>query len=127
MSGEQSKQNMNEFMQDLNLIAFYGKVASCNSHRAISMDTEELSKEQRILRIMRKTLGNIVKDVTPLGGRPNPLSDSSIQNIKDCFGLIAARERELAEALNFDQSRPYYADGELPNAKVISIVKPPKE
>jgi hypothetical protein len=91
------------------------------------MSTEELSKEQRILRLMRKTLGNVVKDVTPLGGHPNPLSVNTIQDIKDCFGLIAARERELAEALGFDQAKPYYADGELPNAKVISIVKPTKE
>jgi len=91
------------------------------------MGTEELSKEQRILRRMRKTLGNIVKDVTPYGGRPNPLSDGTIQDIKDCFALISSRERELAEALGFDPSRPYYADDELPNAKVISIVKPPKE
>lgn len=91
------------------------------------MDTEELSKEQRILRVMRKTLGNVVKDVTPLGGRTNPLSDSTIQDIKDCFGLISERERELAEALNFDQAKPYYADGKPPNAKVVSIVKPTKE
>lgn len=90
------------------------------------MSTEELSKEQRILRIMRKTLGNVVKDVTPLGGRINPLSEDTVQNIKDCFALISERERELAEALNFDQSKPYYTDGEPPNAKVISIVKPPK-
>jgi hypothetical protein len=91
------------------------------------MDTEELSKEQRILRQMRKTLGNVVKDVTPLGGRTNPLSASTIHDIKDCFGLISERERELAEALGFDQAKPYYSDGELPNAKVINIVKPPKE
>jgi hypothetical protein len=91
------------------------------------MSTEELSKEQRILRLMRKTLGNIVKDVTPTGGRTNPLSGNTIQDIKDCFALIAERERELAEALGFDQAKPYYADGEQPNAKVIGIVKPPKE
>jgi hypothetical protein len=91
------------------------------------MSTEELSKEQRILRLMRKTLGNVVKDVTPYGGRTNPLSESTIQDIKDCFGLISDRERELAEALDFDQAKPYYADGEQPRAKVISIVKPPKE
>jgi hypothetical protein len=109
------------------MIAFCCKVASSNSHRTIFMDTKELSKEQRILRIMRKTLGNVVKDVTPLGGRTNPLSEGTIQDIKDCFGLISDRERELAEALNFDQAKPYYADGEIPNAKVISIVKPPKE
>ncbi len=91
------------------------------------MNAEELSKEQRILRMMRKTLSNVVKDVTPLGGRTNPLSESTIQDIKDCFGLISERERELAEALNFDQAKPYYVDGELPNAKVINIVKPAKE
>jgi hypothetical protein len=90
------------------------------------MDTEEPSKEQHILRMMRKTLGNIVKDVTPLGGRPNPLKDSTIQEIKDCFGLISEREKELAEKLHFDQAKPYYADGEQPNANVISFVKPSK-
>jgi hypothetical protein len=91
------------------------------------MDTEELSKEQRILRLMRKTLGNIVKDVTPRGGSTNPLSGSTIQDIKDCFAMISERERELAEKLNFDQSRPYYTDGERPNPKVINLVKPAKE
>ncbi len=91
------------------------------------MDTKELSKEQRVLRQVRKTLGNIVKDVTPLGGRPNPLSNSTIQDIKDCFGLISEREKELAEKLHFDQGKPYYADGEQPNANVINFVKPPKE
>jgi hypothetical protein len=91
------------------------------------MNTEELGHEQRILRMMRKTLGNVVKDVTPLGGRTNPLSENTIQDIKDCFALISARERELAEALDFDQAKPYYADGEIPNAKVVSIVKPTKE
>ena len=91
------------------------------------MDTAELSKEQQILRLMRKTLGNVVKDVTPLGGRPNPLTENTIQDIKDCFALISEREKELADKLNFDQAKPYYQDGELPNAKVLSFVKPDKE
>ena len=91
------------------------------------MDTEELSKEQRILRMMRKTLASVVKDATPLGGRPNPLKDSTIQEIKDCFALISERERELAEKLGFEQDKPYYADGEQPNANVINFVKPSRE
>jgi hypothetical protein len=91
------------------------------------MSTEELSKEQRILRLMRRTLGNVVKDVTPRGGRDNPLSDDTIQDIKDCFSLISEREQELAEKLEFDQAKPYYVDGEQPKAKVISIFKPAKE
>ena len=91
------------------------------------MDTEELGKEQRILRAMRKTLGNVVRDVTPLGGRPNPLTGDTIQDIKDCFALISERERELAGLLNLDEAKPYYQDGAQPNAQVLSFVKPAKE
>lgn len=91
------------------------------------MNTEELSKEQRILRLMRKTLGNIVKDVTPLGGRANPLTAGTIQEIKECFALISEREQELAEKLGFDPAKPYYADGEQPNSNVISFTKLTKE
>lgn len=88
------------------------------------MNTAELSKEQQILRQMRKTLGNVVKDATPLGGRPNPLTANTIQDIKDCFALISEREKELAEKLGFDEARPFYNDGEPPNAQVLSFVKP---
>ena len=92
------------------------------------MSTEELSKEQRILRLMRKTLGNIIKDVTPHStGRDSPLSDNTIQDIKDCFGLISARERELGAELDYDEAKPFYVDGEPPKAKVVSIVKLTKE
>jgi hypothetical protein len=91
------------------------------------MNTEELSKEQQILRLMRKTLGNVVKDATPLGGRPNPLTTSTIQDIKDCFALISEREKELADKLGFDQAQPYYKDGEQPNSNVLNFVKPSKE
>lgn len=91
------------------------------------MNTEELSREQQILRQMRKTLGNVVRDVTPLGGRPNPLTGNTIQDIKDCFALISEREKELAEKLGFDQAQPYYKDGSQPNAQILSFVKPSKE
>lgn len=88
------------------------------------MNKEELSKEQQILRLMRKTLGSVVKDATPLGGRPNPLTSNTIQEIKDCFALISDREKELAQKLGFDEAKPYYADGEQPNANVLNFVKP---
>ncbi|GAB4115328.1 MAG: hypothetical protein Fur0026_01020 [Sideroxydans sp.] len=91
------------------------------------MDTTELNKEQRILRQMRKTLGNVVKDATPLGGRPNPLSNATIQDIRDCFALISEREKELADVLGFDLAKPYYNDGEQPNTQVISFAKPTKQ
>lgn len=91
------------------------------------MDTAELSKEQRILRAMRKTLGSVVRDATPLGGRPNPLTDNTVQEIKECFALISERERELAAQLGFDEAKPYYNDGsEPPAAQIISLIKPSK-
>ena len=91
------------------------------------MDTAELSKEQRILRAMRKTLGSVVRDATPLGGRPNPLAEATIEEIKECFALISERERELAAQLGFDESKPYYNDGsEPPSAHIISLIKPSK-
>jgi hypothetical protein len=89
------------------------------------MSDNDLTKEQQILRVMRKVLANIVKDTTPAGGRRNPLSEQTIQDIRDCFGLIAARERELAEELGLAPMRPFYP-GEEPNAKVVKLVRPTK-
>jgi hypothetical protein len=71
---------------------------------------------------MHKTLGNVVKDVTPLGGRANPLTGSTI-----CFALISDREKELAEKLGFNEAKPCYTDGEPQRSNVINFVKPTKE
>ena len=86
------------------------------------MSEEQLNKEQRILRVMRKTLGRIVREVTPPPGMRHPLSDATIADIRQCLGLIAARERELAEALGQSSgAKPYYADEAPAGGNVISI------
>lgn len=87
---------------------------------------ENFSKEQRILRVMRKVLANVVKDITPQPGQGSPLSEQTIADIKECFGLIAAREQELAEEQGFTQERPYYP-GEEPATKVVQLVRPKKD
>jgi hypothetical protein len=75
------------------------------------MHDDTLSKEQRILRLLRKTLGNIVKDTAPRPGRPNPLQQSTIEEIRGLFALIAERERELADAAGMTaKERPYFSD-----------------
>lgn len=75
------------------------------------MNTENPSKEQRILRVLRKVLANIVKDATPQPGMPHPLQESTIRDIRDLFGLIAEREQELAqEAGRRVDERPYFSD-----------------
>lgn len=87
------------------------------------MSNENLTKEQRILRVMRKVLANIVKDATPQPGMLNPLSERTIQDIRECFGLISARERELAQEAGLAaHEKPYYADQPSPN-KVVKLSK----
>ena len=82
------------------------------------------SKEQRILVVMRKLLAQIVKDTTPGPGMRHPLSEQTIKDIRDCFGLIAARERELnIQSGVKNKDRPEYADA--PKSSTIIKFKAP--
>lgn len=72
---------------------------------------DSLSKEQRILYTMRKVLAEIVKDTTPSSKRMrHPLSDNTILLIRECFGLISEREKELGEEAGMLTRRPRYKD-----------------
>jgi hypothetical protein len=91
------------------------------------MNDTTISKEQRILRVMRKVLASIVKDATPQPGMLHPLSERTIQDIRECFGLIAAREAELAEERGLSQNeKPHFVD-EPPKTKVVTLTKRPKK
>lgn len=92
------------------------------------MDTEQdLSEEQRIMRMMRKTLSYIVRDVAPRDGNASPLSEATIMNIKDCLAVISNREAELANLQNLDRNeRPHYTD-ETPNAHIVKLSSIPKK
>ena len=69
---------------------------------------EQLSVEQRILIMMRKTLACVVKDTTPLAGARHPLKESTIEAIRDCFAMIAAREQALSKSAQ--KAQPRFAD-----------------
>ncbi len=85
--------------------------------------SDDSSKEREILMVMRKVLAQIVKDTTPeFKTMKHPLSPSTIEDIKQCFALIAARERELADAAGAVRERPYFAD-EKPAAEVVPLHK----
>ena len=87
----------------------------------------ELSKEQQILRAMRKTLTSIVRDVAPRDGVPSPFSPDTVENIRMCLGLISARGAELAEALGLARGgRPGYAD-EPATTQAMRFVPPGKK
>jgi len=88
----------------------------------MSNEVKHFSKEKRILMAMRQTLGSIVKDVTPSStALKSPLSDATVKDIKMCFGLIAAREQELAKEAGVElKQRPQYAD-EPSKSNVVSL------
>jgi hypothetical protein len=89
------------------------------------MDRDELSKEQQIMRAMRKTLTSVVRDCAPRDGIPSPLSEATVENVRMCLGLISAREAELADALGLTgKERPYHADEERP-VEAMQFVAPP--
>ncbi len=84
-------------------------------------DTTTDSQESRILRAMKQVLTGVIKDTSTPPGHRHPLSEKTIEDIRQCLVLITARERELAEATGQDQGgRPYFTDD--PQApKVIPI------
>lgn len=81
---------------------------------------QDQNMEQRILRVMRKVLAKIVRDVAPRPGTPSPLSDETIEDIRECFNLISLREKELAESRHVTPQKPFYAD-QPPSAKPVKI------
>jgi len=80
----------------------------------------ESSKEQEILMVMRKVLAAIIKDTTPPPGMRHPLTPRTIEDVRACLALIAARERELADARGAGMERPFFTDAR-PAAEVVPI------
>jgi hypothetical protein len=72
--------------------------------------TPDQNQEQRILSAVRRTLTAIIRDVTPPPGMRHPLREGTIEDLRQCLSLIAARERELADDQGRRGGRPYYAD-----------------
>jgi hypothetical protein len=75
------------------------------------MSETELSMEERILRAVKLTLAGVIRDTATPHGMRHPLSDATIEDLRQCLALISARERELAQAAGRDASaRPRYGD-----------------
>ena len=84
-------------------------------------EIEEKAKEKRIMIMMRQVLSAVARDTVPPPGMKHPLTDSTIQGIRDCLALISARERELNIELGEDQqARPRYVD-EPQTTKVVAL------
>jgi hypothetical protein len=85
------------------------------------MQEENTSMEERILRVMRTVLIDVVKDTTTEPGLKHPLSDKTIENIRNALDLITARQKELADeqGTSWDM-RPRYPD-QPKDSVVVSI------
>jgi hypothetical protein len=75
------------------------------------MSDETDSKEERILRMLKRVLTDVARDTSTPAGMKHPLSEQTIQSIRECLSLISARERELAEASGQpSRARPEFTD-----------------
>ena len=81
----------------------------------------EDSKEYKILVTMRHVLASVVREITPEPGMRHPLTEQTMEDVRQCFALIAAREKELADNAGVpSQHRPRFVD-EAPKAKVVKL------
>lgn len=81
----------------------------------------ELSKEQQILRMIRKTLGAIARETAPQPGEEHPLTEQTFQDMRNCFGLITEWEKALSDAAGVrSDMRPGFTD-EPSSAQVVSL------
>lgn len=88
------------------------------------MSNPELSKEERILRAMKLTLAGVIRDTATPQGMRHPLSDATIEDLRQCLALISARERELAAAAGREPAaRPRYADEPARAEQVIRLYR----
>ena len=75
------------------------------------MTEENLNKEERVLRVMKRVLTNIAKDTYTRPGHRHPLSDDTVNDIRNCLSLITAREAELNDAAGRAMNhRPRFID-----------------
>lgn len=89
--------------------------------------SQDLPMEMRILRAMKTTLVNIIKDTTVQPGMRHPLSDNTIEDIRQCLSLIAVRENEMVEEAGESQSmRPRFTDEPLDKV-LVSLTTPKKK
>jgi hypothetical protein len=85
------------------------------------MSETPLSTEERILQAVKMTLASVIKDTATPPGMRHPLSDATIEDLRQCLALISARERELAQAAGRESgARPRYTD-EPPKESVVRM------
>jgi len=84
----------------------------------------KMTMEERILQAVKLTLANVIKDTATPHGMRHPLSDGTMQDLRQCLALISARERELAQAAGRAAGgKPRYADEPARGETVVRFHK----
>ena len=88
------------------------------------MSESKPSMEARILQAVKLTLARVIKDTATPHGMRHPLSDGTIEDLRQCLALISARERELAGAAGQKQeARPRFSDEPTGERSVVRFHK----
>ncbi len=81
----------------------------------------DLKKELDVLVALRKVISGVVREITPDPGMRHPLSEKTIEDVRQGFILIAAREKEITEAMGKPSlHRPMYK-GDTPKTNVVKL------
>lgn len=99
------------------------------------MSEQEFSKEEKILKAVKRVLTEVIKDTATEPGLKHPLSENTINGMRDCLVLISQREQELASAAGRGMDmRPRFTDepkaqGDVvvPITKIGRATKPSEE
>ena len=78
-------------------------------------------KELEILRAVKMVITNVIKDTSTEPGMKHPLSELTINDIRQCLVLITSRKNELAPMMK----RPRFTDE--PEKVVVSLTTPKKD
>lgn len=77
----------------------------------MTTETDSYDKELRILKMVKKTLTDVAKDTYTPAELKHPLSEQTINSIRECLSLISAREAELADLEGqVSSSKPHFID-----------------
>lgn len=96
------------------------------------MSEPELTKEEVILRAVKRVLTEVIKDTATEPGIKHPLSENTVNGLRDCLILISNREQELAREHGRSMNmRPRFVDEPKPQGDVVvsidSITRSRKE
>jgi len=92
------------------------------------MSDETPSVEERILQAVKLTLAGVIRDTATPPGMRHPLSDATIEDLRQCLALISARERELAEAAGRPRdARPRVGPAPASAPQVVQVHRPKKD